>query len=512
MNTTHREPSEADLPSERRSTSVNQDSGFREQRIDRLVVFAAMIVAGILGGLYLGRPSLWFDEGASLALATMPFSEFLFHTAETETSGSIYNLLLRAWAPLFHDEAWLRLPSLMVAIAALPVTFLLLRELIGRRAARLGVTLLATNAMLIEWGREVRGYSLALFFTALMVYALVLAVRYGGRRWWVLWVFAATLSVAAHLVSLFVIVAQGLVLPLLCLPRRSRLHALVAFSSAGALSAPLVWLGLTSGEQIQWIDPLARWQVEAFARTLTGASMNRFVLPAGILVLVGVVVLLKDWRFRPEAFERWGGYLLVAWIAVPFFLLLAVSVLVQPMFVPRYLVMLLPAFVGLLAVGLEQFRRWPLLESLLVVVLIGIGFPTILGLYDSEGKQDIRRAISIVEAEWVDGDALAGQTGLGFGAIEHYVSQSALGHQLPVTMFGGVGAHNYRGNPAILDFRLTTTASTVTAERLWLTIHPDRFPSGTAEAIQMQGLPPEWVPVRSWPVQGRVLLLLDTDS
>ena len=509
MTTLQREPDEPNLTNAWLRNTERPIRELQATRIDRLVVLGAMIAATLLGGYSLGRPSLWFDEGASLALAEMPFSEFLRLTADTEANGSVYYLLLRAWAPLGQSEWWLRLPSLVFAIATIPVTFLLLRELIGRRAARLGVVLLAANAMLLEWGREIRGYSLALFLSALMGYALVRAVRGDSRRWWAFWVLASALSVAAHLISLFVIVAQALALSLLRLPFRGRIDALAAVGAAGVLSAPLVWFGLTSGEQIQWIAPLGRWQVEGFARMITGASMNRFVLPAAILVLIGAAVLMKEWTKWPANFERWGGYLLVAWFSVPFVLLVAVSALVQPMFVPRYLIMLLPAYVGLLAVGLERFHRWPLIELLLFVVVIGLGAQSILGLYDDQGKQDLRQAISIVEAGWEDGDALAGEAGLGLGAFEFYVSRGALANQLPVPMYGGVGAHDYQGNPQILDFQVTTTASAIPAERLWLTIGPSDFPTRTADAIEMQGLAPEWRQIGSWRVQGRVLLLLE---
>jgi mannosyltransferase len=492
----------------REPTSRAREPNDPATRLDRSIVVGAMAAVAALGSYALGRPSLWVDEGSSFALATMPWSQFVTHTVETEASGSVYYLLLRVWIAFGQEEWWLRLPSVLMAVAAIPVTFLLVRELLGRRTARLAAVLLAGNAMLLEWAREARGYSLALLLSAVMGYALVRALRDGDPRWWGIWVLASVLNVSAHLVSLFVIAAQVLVLPLLPMTGTQRRLAVVAVGATGLLSSPLIWFGLTSGEQIQWIDALARWQVEGFAREITGASMNRYVLPAMLLVLVGAVVVLRGPIRWPVPWERFGGYLLVAWAGVPVLLLLVVS-LVQPMFVPRYLIGILPAFVALLAVGLERFSRWPVVEGGLAVVVLGLGWTTITGLYDDAGKQDFRRIVAIVDAEWEQGDALARQAGTGLGTHEYYVARSDLGDRLPVRMYGGIGPQSYRGNPAILDFELTTPASSIAAERLWLEIHPDEFETDIDGALRKHGLSPGWQVIRAWPVEERVLLLLE---
>src|SRR4051795_3095111 len=99
--------------------------------------------------LLLGRKSFWVDEGYSFVAAHQSFGDLLRLVVHDESNMSPYYLALHFWIPLGRSEAWLRLPSVLPAIAAVPPFAVLVRSLAGRRAGVLAGFALAMNPMFV---------------------------------------------------------------------------------------------------------------------------------------------------------------------------------------------------------------------------------------------------------------------------------------------------------------------------------------------------------------------------
>ena len=123
------------------------------------------------------------DEGSSYFFAQLPLSALARTVCDPHPPG--YYLLLKALSLGGSRESWLRLPSLVAGVLAVPLTWgvarLLLRDLASytaphaERAALWAAALVAVAPLAVWYSREARPYAL--------LAALGLAMTWAGLRW-----------------------------------------------------------------------------------------------------------------------------------------------------------------------------------------------------------------------------------------------------------------------------------------------------------------------------------------
>src|SRR5947209_605758 len=101
---------------------------------DERVLVGMIVLGGLLLRLVDAGTRLSHDEGYSWLVASAPSaSAFLTRLAHYENTPPLFYLLL-APLPLNH-EIWLRWPSIVAAVAMIPVLYGVVRPLLGWRAA-----------------------------------------------------------------------------------------------------------------------------------------------------------------------------------------------------------------------------------------------------------------------------------------------------------------------------------------------------------------------------------------
>ena len=356
---------------------------------------AALVLVTLLGAglrLLALRHSLWYDE-----LWTMNFMRSgpvyaLTHQGSYNNHllnsflGSLLlrlRLLLLGLTPSTGAPAyWVRLPSFLFGVSAIPALYFTVREAIGTSAggeAREGIDdyaaparpialaaafLLAVSPAAVDLSAQTRGYAGVLFCGIAQAYFFARALRSSAPGAWVGWLLAAFVGVFAHLYMLFIVFVNGLLVLGLIGARLARKepgrHALHLLEQGVLLL--LAWLALTavcySGViyklreefgRVYENGPMARAH-EVMVPTLqlwgglpTGAARLIYYGASVLLIALGLFFLA---RVRPPA----GFYLLGLLIAPPLLVEAA-----HPHFVyPRFFAFALPAFLTLLACGLWQ--------------------------------------------------------------------------------------------------------------------------------------------------------------
>src|SRR5579864_6808927 len=87
-----------------------------------LLLAATLAIGAITRLLFLGRKSFWLDEGASVALARLPWRAFVERLSTHEANMAVYYLLLRGWLAFGQSEFWIRTLSVIPGVATLPVS------------------------------------------------------------------------------------------------------------------------------------------------------------------------------------------------------------------------------------------------------------------------------------------------------------------------------------------------------------------------------------------------------
>jgi uncharacterized membrane protein len=343
----------------------------------RLLVGLETTLAALLGLIALGRRSFWLDESVSVTLARLDLGDLLHVLRTREGNMSLYHLLLSGWTQLGDSELVARSLSVLAVTATVPLTYLLVKRLVGERAALGAGLLMALNPMAVHYAQEARGYALALLLVTASVYLFVRALEGHGWGAWIAYGAVAALAGYAHFFALFV--PPALAASLLFLPRAS-VPWRRAFASAGLLVlslVPLAYLvGSSQASGVEWASGNLPGRIAT--RIHERPALVAAVLLAGLAcVALGWVWLSRALGARLRSRGTWDVAVLVSWLLVPFALVCVLAVVYKPLFVVRYFIVCLPAIVGLLALGLARIRRPVLAATALSLValasLAGVG-------------------------------------------------------------------------------------------------------------------------------------------
>lgn len=327
----------------------------------------------------LGLQSYHHDEVITAA-RVLPgsFGHMLHEVRVSESTPPLYYAVAWAWGKLFGlGEAQLRSLSALVGTMAIPVAFLIGRELAGRRAGLIAAALIAVNPMLVWYSQEARAYSLLVLFCALSLLFFLRVLRRGSWPDVILWSAWSGLALATHYFAVFPIAIE--VGWLVVAPGRGRRTAALAGASlialAGIALAPLM-LHQASLQHTAWIarfslasrlwDTIVAFGIGETGKLIGESQQNTWaILPTAVLGAALACLML-----RRRALVEAAPALLVGLGAVAL-ALLAIPVGQDFVLARNLLPALLPLLVAA-AVALARFRAvGPLIAGLLCAYWLG---------------------------------------------------------------------------------------------------------------------------------------------
>jgi mannosyltransferase len=395
-------------------------------------ISALTLTAALAGFLFLSRESLWLDEAFSVKLAGSGWGTIWDQLSYKEANGSPYYLLLHFWLGLGKGEFAVRGLSVVAAVAAIPIFYLTAARLFSARAALFGSLLLVTNAFFVYYEQEARSYALALLLVVLATYALIRWLDEPSVLWTAVYVGAASLSIYAHLFSLYVIAAHAasLLARRRTLPRLSwtvGMYALVAI-----LLVPLMLYFATGYTgQLWWVRSPTLHDLHTAFLSLTGGagspahphSGRRFLLLGyAAACLLGLVAAAWRWRVDRNSSVAWPYALVLAWLSFPTLGGFVVSFW-KPMFVDRYLIVALPPLAMLAGAGLAEIRLRGIRLAALGA-LVGLSLAQVVLQYGDQTKEDWRAAAAYVSASAKPGDAVVVYSPYMRMPFEYYFDRS----------------------------------------------------------------------------------------
>src|SRR5262249_33952265 len=129
------------------AVALPQTPVWRLHRGIRQTLLASITLCSMLLRFHaLGAKSIWLDEGISIAIARLPWSQLLRVLWQREANMTLYYLLLRCWMTLGSSEGFIRALSVLFSVATVPLLYALGSRLFGRPAGLLAAWLLAINA------------------------------------------------------------------------------------------------------------------------------------------------------------------------------------------------------------------------------------------------------------------------------------------------------------------------------------------------------------------------------
>jgi len=313
-------------------------------------IAVASFAVGTVVRVLAAQNDLWFDEVWTLELLRERAHSFGDVFINIKHSNNHHLCSLWMWLVGQNASALLyRLPSVLASIGTI-----VLAGLIGLRQSRLegciAVILTSWSYLLIHFGTEARGYSLAIFFALLAWYALQQFEERRSRAWTVIFWSAAVLGFVAHLE--FAICFAGLVAWALWRFVRSRQNWRQAVLDLFALfTVPIVLLlafyfvairGMEVGGGPKYqVTPLL---IKTASYMLGGPASGAAAGIAALLAVAAIYVVLVYLMFERD--DRWIFYAVV--IVVPLGL---IPILLPVPLSVRYFIITVAASMVLLSSG-----------------------------------------------------------------------------------------------------------------------------------------------------------------
>jgi mannosyltransferase len=389
----------------------------------RSMAFYTAIVLTVLAALIrftnLGRESLWFDEAGSVGYANLSWQMLWRPISTSETNSALYYLLLHWYVRLGQSEFAVRSLSAVLGLLTVPVIYALGKRMFDTRVALIGAFLLAANTFHVRYSQEARAYSLVVLLITLSSLFFVRAVERRSRSDWAWYVITSVLAVYSHVFALLVLCAQWGSLIVLSRRKVSWRQFLMSVALIILLSVPLGICLLRDGAgHLAWISPTTLSDVRRLFASFAGGT--RFLTTTYFVsCLAAFVFTVRAWRNPKSDFEAWHYSLLVSWLFLPVLIAFAAS-LRHPVFLDRYLIVILPSFVLLAAVGLSRiYPRW-ILAGVLVVVAVAMG-RSLISYNSTMVKENWRGATSYVLSQSSPLDGMIFYTWPGRIAFDYYV-------------------------------------------------------------------------------------------
>ena len=409
------------LPSSRALPAPNGRISVRQTWPDSLLIGA---FGTLLTLAFAWQPSLWFDEAATVSATMRSWPELGRMLHNVDAVHGLYYAGMHLWLDLVgYSPIALRLPSAVAVGVAAALIVLLVRTRAGRGTAVLAGVAFCLLPRVTWMGTEGRSYAL----TAALAVALTLIFLAAWRRgpaprriralWWTLYAVAAIACTLVFIYLAFLVAAHGATALWTVWAGRRRDRAVrasftgwaIAAGSAAILLLPFALSVVRQSGQVSWIAPISWGTWNGVFVTQWFYLNPPFAVVGWVLVALGILFLiLAGRRIRstgagvPRLLSGNPSLLAIAvpWLAVPTIGVIVASLLVSPLYSPRYLTYCAPAVAILIGVALDRLRRrW--LAVTAVLLLAALAAPQYVAQRQPEAKQNSSwsEVASLIESE-----------------------------------------------------------------------------------------------------------------
>ncbi|RFD27322.1 hypothetical protein MUBE_01715 [Mycobacterium uberis] len=398
---------------ELRTTDVGDDSARQHTHGALLDPWAIAVLATIISGAWANRPSLWFDEAATIsASASRTVPELWKLLGHIDAVHGLYYLLMHGWFAIFPPtEFWSRIPScLAIGVATAGVT-VFTRQFATRTTAICAGIAFAILPRVTWAGIEARSSALSVAAAIWLTVLLVTTVR-RNRPWlWLCYALALMLSMLLSLSLVTLVLVYAAVLPWFT-PNKFRNSPLIwwAVTSVAALGIMTPFILFAHGQvgQVGWIFRIS-WH---YAFDITQRQYFDHSVPFAIvtaIVIVAAIAARLGGLHAPAGDLRSLVIICTAWIVIPTALLVIYSAVIEPIYYPRYLILTAPAAAIITAVCITTVAHKPQSIAGILVLFAVAAFPNYLltqrGRYAKEGW-DYSQVADVISSRAVPGDCL----------------------------------------------------------------------------------------------------------
>ncbi len=408
---------------------------------------AVLGIAALLRFYRLELDGLWYDTASSISTASNPDLGEVIEAAKVEIQFPLYFLILHFWLKVNSSEFWVRTLSVLLGLGTVGMVYLAGKAFFSKIVGLLAAGLAAVSSYQLYYSRYPRSYILLAFLAMASVYILRQALAERRQSWWIAYTLVTLMAVYTHPYAFALVLGQWLFTGITML-RGHRAAIWPWLASQLALLAGLVpWLPtMIAHYQSQeagidaWIAPVDSMDILQLLDWLwfrTKADYGQWLDRAlyysrDMLTLAVLIGLLLGGYLREKA-------LLVLAILTPILFVFLMSLLIRPIWVPRYFVFISGPFCILVAYALwalwQRGRELGKAVSLLslALLLLTSALP-MWSLFNDDvfRNADVRAAASSIRSQYRDGDIIVHTNYQSYLPSVWYNRRAGLAEQRPL--------------------------------------------------------------------------------
>lgn len=334
---------------------------------------AVAVLAAVVSGAAANRPSLWYDEGATIsAAASRSLPQLWRLLGHIDAVHGLYYVLMHGWFAMFPPtEFWSRIPSCLAVGAAAAGVVVFTKQFSTRMTAVCAGVVFAILPRMTWAGIETRSYAFSAAAAVWLTALLVAAIR--RSRWWLwlLYTLGLMVSVLLNVYLVLLVPAYAAMMPVI--GRRKPVVIWWAITSAGAVGILTPFLLFAHGQvfQVGWISRLNWHNVIDVVQHQYFENSVPFGILAGMVLVVAAITARRTGSSDCGGHTRQLVLVCVAWCVVPTAITLIYSALGEPVYYARYLTFTAPAMAVVLAVCIVTFARKRWAVATVVMMLAG---------------------------------------------------------------------------------------------------------------------------------------------
>jgi len=358
----------------------------------RYLIFPILIfVLGSLLRLYrLGHHSFWGDEVFILNAVNLPYKEIFFNQLH-EPTPPLFLLVTKLWMSFFNqNEYMIRLLPCLFGILSLILVYLISKELFNRRIALMSSFFFAISPFHIFYSQELRTYSLLLFLSLLSFYIFVKIMKTDLCKWYFILGLVNSFIIFTHYFGIFLIIIET---AYFLIKRKQNLIKKLTLSLA-PLIIPIVFL-LSTFTKDQIIKPSRSLIISIVEFLLTPVyfttgyhlitrELSLILLLCSLMIififfcLPHIILIFKIYKKKFVKSISDKIFLLYIIGILPILVILIVALLINPIYLARYLIAYSFPFFILLSLAIHDIKK----SSIRAIFILGIIILSSISLFD----------------------------------------------------------------------------------------------------------------------------------
>jgi mannosyltransferase len=357
--------------------------------INSIYIVLILILGAILRLYGLTNQSLWVDELHTMNEADPDIAwGLLFDYLKCcDQHPPLYFIIQRlSFSAFGHTELVARLFSALCGITSIWAIYLLGKELLNQRLGILASLLMCVNFFNVDYSQEARGYILALLMSVFSYLYFVKTIRNFQRKDSFLYALFSLLLLYTHYYSLFVVASQGLVVLILFFGQKEERPKIIKmFGVAGLIiligySPWIPFMLAMSKMNTFWIREVP----DDFAITYFYDYFGNYPPLSPFLILLLTFFLLQVMNQKNLTLDKIKEspilltfLVFFCGVVITYFIPYLRSVTVVPMLFNRYTIVILPAFIIVIAFSFLLISN-RLTQYLLIVTFIVLSLTDLL--------------------------------------------------------------------------------------------------------------------------------------